>query len=90
MAQGCMTGMQFAVNIADLTRDKLLGELLLTPVVPNRTVVKAERGRVDGGAVLLETDEQRARSIIAVIRIKWPKHLIRCYESKTGKAWKRI
>ncbi len=47
---------EYAVNIGDLTKDKFLAELLLSPVVTNRIIVEAEKDRIDGGAVLLERD----------------------------------
>jgi len=82
----------YAVNIFDLTRDdkKYLGPILIAPVVPNKIEVKVGKN-VDELALLLECDAQRAAAICLVIRMKWPKHLIRCYQSKTGKGgWKKI
>lgn len=80
----------YAVNISDLTRDKLLGELLVAPVIPRRRIVTVKKGVVDGDAVLLECDDDQASAICEVIRRKWAKNLFRCYVSKTGKAWKSI
>jgi len=83
--------MQYAVNVGDLTRDHILGAFLVGPLVPSRRLVHAEPGRIDGGAVVLECDEKQALGVVGVIRMKYPPHLIRCYESKTGNGgWKRM
>lgn len=82
--------MQYSVNIGDLTKDTILGSFLVSPVCPNKTIVKAEPKYLDGGAILLETDEVRAKAIVDVIRLKYPRNLLRCYESKTGKSWERV
>lgn len=72
---------QYSINIADLTKDAILGPILIAPVTPNRTIIDAEPGRMDGMAILLECDEERAKAIIDVIRIKHEKHDIRCYKN---------
>ena len=74
---------QYSVNIADLTKDITLGQILISPVTPNRTIVNAEPKNFDGMAVLLECDEERAKAIIEVIRIKYRKDQLRCYRNKT-------
>lgn len=81
---------KYAVNIRDMMQDTLLAQILLTPVVPNKLVVKTE-SVVDGDALFLECNEERASAIVDVIRLKYQRHEIRCYESKTGRGeWKRI
>jgi len=79
-----------AVNIGDLTRDPLLAQLAIAPVIPNRRIVDAEK-LPDGAAIVLECPDDRAEAILWLIRRKYPKHLIRVYRSKTGKGgWKRV
>ena len=82
--------MYYAVNLADITKPEYMfpASLLITPV--KGPVVEAERRRMDGMAVRLDCDEERAQAIVAVFRMKADKHELRCYESKTGKSWKRI
>jgi len=82
----------YAVNVADLTKDGILAQFLVAPVIPDRQIVKAEPGKIDGGAVLLQTDEERASAIVETIRLKWPKHALRCYRRKTdsAKTWARV
>lgn len=77
--------MQYAVNIADLIHEevRLPASLLVIPVAPSRQIVIAERGWVDGTAIVLECDEVRAVAIATLLR----KKLIRVYKSKTGKSW---
>ena len=83
--------MYYAVNIIDMTREPVIMGLLLSPVTPGRFQVDAEPGMVDGKALLIESEPERALAICQVIRLKQPKHLLRCYESKTGKGgWRRI
>lgn len=82
--------MQYAINLADLTQDSFLGNILIAEVTPSRQVVLAEKNRFDGGALLLECNERQALAIRDVIRLKFAKHELRFYESKTGIFWKRI
>jgi len=81
---------QYSINIADLTKDGIVAQFLIAPVVPHKQVVNAEKGYLDGGAVLLECEEERAKAIVSIIRGKYHRNLLRCYESKTGKSWVRI
>lgn len=83
--------MPYAINIGDMTREAFMCGLLIAPIVQSRTIIKAEKGRMDGDAILLECDDVQANAIVQIIRKKQPKHLLRCYKSKTGKGgWKRI
>jgi len=68
-----------AVNIADCTKDSIISEFLLGPVIKSGKTVEAERGKLDGGAVVLECDDDRAKAIVEIVR-----------KSKNGKNWKRI
>ncbi len=81
----------FAINIGDLTKDKILAEFLISPLVPNRRIVQCEPGEIDGGAVILECPLDQALAVVSVIRIKHPQNLLRCYEGIKGhSSWKRI
>lgn len=79
-----------AVNILDLTKDKILADFLIAPIIQNKTIVHAEQGKLDGGAVILDCPDEQGRAIIEIVRKKYSKNLFRFYESKTGKNWKRI
>ena len=80
--------MKYAINIGDLTKEPILA-MVFNDVLASRKIVKAEN-TLAGGAVLIDCEETRAKSIVDVIRIKCAKHYLRCYESKTGNSWKRI
>lgn len=79
---------QFAINVIDLTNDQLISQILVGPVVPNKIMVEVEKG-MDGLAVVLETDDQRAAAICWAL---WRKHSptkIRCYYGE-GEEWQRM
>ena len=82
--------MYYAVNLADITKPEytLAASIMVGPV--QGPTVKAEPGRIGGVAVRLDCDEERAKAIISVFRLKAQKHELRCYASKTGKNWRRI
>ena len=83
--------MNYAVNIADLWKYPIAAIMLSPDVIPNMRRVKAEgEGRMDGCALLLECNEERAKAIIDVIRLNCKKHELRCYETSSYKAWKGI
>jgi len=88
--------MQYAVNLADLTfrEVEMAVRLLLSPVCPNKLVVDAEKKRVDGAALVLECEEERAQAICEVLQtLVYPRKGLRgprCYESKTGKSWRKV
>jgi len=81
--------MLYAINVADMTKDPILSQVLIGPLVPNRIIVKAEPDRIDGGAVQLQCSEEQAENVLAVIRLKYKPHEFRVYRSKTGKRWVR-
>jgi len=74
-----------AINIADLLKDAVLGQFLLAPVCPNRIIVNAEPGKMDGAALLLECPLDRAEAIVDVIRLRYGAAKMRCY--KRTKKW---
>ena len=79
---------QYAVNIGDMTRDIIISQCLLAPYIDRDSRIKAEK-TMDGGAVLLNCDEETVNNIIAVIRMKYSKHIFRFYVG-SKKTWKRI
>lgn len=89
---------RYAVNICDCTYDEVrfMAGLMLTPVTPNRTTVETERGRVDGGAVVLECEEERAKAICQVLQKKPIRtcgqggRKVRCYIERPRGGWKRF
>jgi hypothetical protein len=80
----------YAINIADLTKDDILKSFLILPVCTNKKTVNVDKKRLDEMAVILECPDEQSIAIVEVIRKKYSKNLFRCYESKTGKNWKRI
>jgi hypothetical protein len=67
-------------------------QILFSGVVSEGSeIVEAEKGRVDGTAVLLDCDDERGEAIHFVLRKKFTKNLFRMYYSKTGEGgWKRV
>jgi len=80
----------YSINVADLTQEIVLKNFMVLPVCTNKRTVNVDKNRIDEIAVILECPDEQAKAIIAVIRQKYHKNKFRCYESKTGKLWKRI
>lgn len=72
----------YSINVADMSKDEITSRFLIVPVIQSRQIVDNEPGRFDGGAVVLECDDARAKAIIDVIRIKYGKNEFRCYKGK--------
>jgi len=81
---------QYAINIADLTRDPIMASLLIGPVTAAHLIVRAEPNAADGHAVILECDQQRAKAILDVIRMRYDKATVRCYRQGPRGGWRRI
>ena len=81
--------MRYAINISDLIDIPMATFLLSPDVVPDWIIVNAEKGQIDGNAIMLQCDEHRARAIVEVIRMNCKKHQLRCYMAKQS-IWKRI
>lgn len=82
--------MSYAVNLADMTKEKfrLIAPFLVGPV--QGEVVDTEGpDRVDGKAVMLACDDERAAAIVAVIRMRMARNELRCYQGH-GRTWKRV
>ncbi len=73
---------QISINVMDMTKDSILSQFMIAPVIQSRALFNAEPGRVDGMAVVLDCPEERARAIVDVIRMKYGKNEFRCYEGK--------
>jgi len=72
----------YSVNVMDMTKDDILSTFMIAPVIRSRQIIEAEKGRIDGMAVILDCPEERARAIIEVIRSKYGKNEFRCYDGK--------
>jgi len=82
---------EYAINIYDLTRDEILAQWLVGPLVPSRKIVDCEPELIDGRGILLECSPEQGAAVVEVIRKRWPRHLLRCYYKKKGnRRWKRI
>lgn len=81
----------YAVNLGDLMFKgrEIVSECLISPVCPSRTTVEVEPRRADGVGVLLECEEERARAIVEVLRIKFKSYELRCYRRERGR-WRRV
>jgi hypothetical protein len=88
--------MEIAVNIADLTRyDQIVLSCMVAPVIQTqrRVTPPSERGRIDGGCVVLDCDYERARSIVEFLRNlddKRKQYRLRAYEQGSRKGWRKI
>ena len=79
---------RYAINIADLTKpeNRPLG-LIIGQV--RGVVVEINKRRMDAVAITLCCEDERARALIDIIRIRRKKHELRCYEHK-GSRWVHI
>jgi hypothetical protein len=85
--------MNYAINIADLTRfkDDLALSFLLGPVLNREHPVCIDSRRWDEVGARLDGDEERIQAVVALLRLKFKKHELRIYRSQTGNGgWKRI
>lgn len=80
----------YAINICDCMGKDLIFQMLIDPVTSNKRRVTAEKDKMDGQALVLECDNERAEAIIDVIRLRFKKHQLRMYVSRTGNSWIRI
>ena len=82
----------YAVNVADMTTtdNAILAMFLIGPMCQRRTTINVEPKRIDGMAVLLECNDEKAQAMLRIVRLKRKKHEFRFYHSKTGKNWKRV
>jgi len=80
----------YAVSLVDMTKPEFIlqCQFLVGPV--RGEIIDAEPGQFAGAAIRLDCDEERAKAIVAVIRIATRKERLRCYKSETGNSWKRI
>ena len=80
----------YAINVLDLAA---ANQIALGPIVmaasPSRRMVEAEPKMVAGDALVLECSQEQAEAICQVIRLKYQKHQLRCYQ-KRGSRWVRI
>ena len=81
--------MRYAINISDLIGVPVATFLLSPDVVPDRIIVNAEKGLIDGSAIMLQCDEERAKAIVDIIRMNCEKNKLRCYKAEHS-TWKRI
>jgi len=83
----------YAINVAYIPiADRFFFQILLGPYIePIETVIVA-KGQVDGEALKLHRLTPEAfDAILSLIRLKYPKHKLPLYCSKTGKGgWKRV
>jgi hypothetical protein len=80
----------YAVEVADLTNYRFVGQFVLALIVGSRQIVDAEPGRLDGGAVLLDYDEEQAVALMQIIRTRLKKHELHIYHGNSGKGWRRV
>jgi hypothetical protein len=71
-----------SVNVCDMSKDPIVSQFLICPVIPSRQIININPSRLDEGAVILECDRERALAIVHVIRHKYGKNEFRCYDGK--------
>lgn len=76
-----------AISLADIATAEPVARMLVAPVIQNQRTVEVQRGRVDGVAVVLDCDDERARAIVDVLRMKYTKWLMRAWEGAGG-SWR--
>lgn len=84
--------MMYAVSATDMSKAPNLCAFLFTPHIrrPYR-IVQAEKGVIDGKAILLDIDEKIAESLLFVLRKVCARNVVRMFQSKTGNSgWKRM
>jgi len=80
----------YAVNLPDLVGDDLGRRMAAMLVAPVRgEVVQTDPRRFDEVAVVLACNDERAAAIVEVIRLKFKKPALRCYQG-SGDTWRRI
>jgi hypothetical protein len=80
---------QIALNLADLIANDevcFAAGILLSDC--RGPVVTVNRRALDGTAVVINAGETRARAIVQVLRMRYPR--LRAYESTPRGAWKKI
>ena len=80
---------RYAVNLADLTRmPPIIATMLIGPV--RGEVSNINKRRADEMIVELTCDAERAEAIVAVLRVRYKRHELRCYKRGKRGGWKRI
>lgn len=84
--------MPYAINLIDWAakKDDFGLVLLLRSVIDRDSRIETNPRRIDELALRLSCDEERAEAIVEIIRLKYERHQLRCYHSKTGRSWKRV
>jgi len=83
----------YAINLSDWHRckDDLGLHILLDSVVDKDATVECEgRGKIDGTAIPIGCDAERADAIKDVIRMKYKKHQVRVYRRGERGGWARV
>ncbi|MHA1662686.1 MAG: hypothetical protein ACTSVR_05450 [Candidatus Thorarchaeota archaeon] len=81
---------QFAINVSDLSQEQILA-MIYSDVLANKVLVNTEPDRIDGIAVVIECEEERAKAIVETIRLKKNKNEMRIFESTDYmKTWRKI
>lgn len=93
----------YAVNIADLAGVKakqgnMYPAMLMLCDLLTSQVIDCERGRLDGGALLLQVEPERIEAMLNLLRNgagrlpKYHKNLLRIYTASklSAKTWKRV
>lgn len=86
---------RYAINLADMmhgTTDVRVIKIILADTLVPAQIIECEPGKmVDGNAVLMQCDDERAKGMIAIIRRKMHRNKFRIYERQgNGNTWKRI
>lgn len=81
---------RYAINVLDLAAaDPIALMPVVASVTPSRLTVEAEPSVVAGVALVLECPDEQAAAICEVVRLKYHRNALRCYERESGR-WKRL
>lgn len=85
---------RISINLADTTRlPPFVANILFASIIPNRIVIETDNGVGDGDALVLETDEERGRAILDVMRMKdrtEKRYATRGYVEGSRGGWSKI
>lgn len=91
---GSFAEYRYAINLADLMgliRNDFAIQILINPVLSRETILAEGDDRMDGTAVIMTCETERSQAIIELLRRKYKKHVLRCYQCNVEKSdWKRI
>ena len=82
---------RYAVNACDLAATSSFAlAMIVMAQAPSRQIVDAEPSKVAGDAFILETEPEQAQALCQVIRVRYKRDELRCYELRGKRTCRRI